>query len=126
MCIRDRTKKDRIRNERVRREVGVTPMVRRIDVARIRWWGHLERMQEDRLARKRWEWMPDGRRLRGRPRKRWRESFQDSLMRCGLPAVEEIQERRLWEDSRVETHAESTDISWFSTRPGPSWGRTVR
>lgn len=97
-AIIGKTKRDRIRNERVRREVGVIPLLRRIDVTKIRWWGHLERMQEDRLAKRRWEWTPDGRRPRGRPRKRWKESVQDSLTRCGLPAMEELHGRRLWED----------------------------
>ena len=93
-----KTRRDRIRNERVRQEVGVVPVLRRIDVARLRWWGHLERMPENRMAKSRWNWTPNGRRPRGRPRKKWRESVQDALRRWEMPTMEEIQGRRMWED----------------------------
>src|SRR5678816_1954558 len=39
---------DRVRNETVRESVGVKPMMNKVDAARLRCWGHLEIMQEER------------------------------------------------------------------------------
>jgi len=97
-AIIGKTRRDRIRNERVRQEVRVAPVMRRIEAARLRWWGHLERMQENRIAKRRWNWTPNGRRPRGRPRKKWKESVQDTLKRWEMPTMEEVQRRRVWED----------------------------
>ncbi len=65
-----KTRRDRVRNIEVREEVGVCPILNRIDVAHLRWLGHIERMNEERVARGCWEWRPDGRRPTGRPRKK--------------------------------------------------------
>ena len=44
---------------------------------RISWLGHLERMEEDRMPKKVFTRELEGTRLRGRPRKRWRELVID-------------------------------------------------
>ena len=45
------------------------------------WAGHVRRMHQDQWTRVITQWMPeDGRRCRGRPRKRWRDDL-DAFMR---------------------------------------------
>ena len=83
-------REERVRKETVRESVGVKPMMNKVDAARLRWWGHLERMQEERVASRRWRWRPEGVRPRGRPRKRWRDTVEDSLRRHQMPAMDEL------------------------------------
>jgi hypothetical protein len=40
-----------------------------IDRKRLQWYGHVKRMQEERLPKLIMEWIPEERRKRGRPRK---------------------------------------------------------
>src|ERR1700755_1611681 len=61
-----RTRKERIRIERIRKSIGVEPINQKIDVARLRWLGHVWRMQEGRETRGRGECRPRLRRPRGR------------------------------------------------------------
>ncbi len=66
-----KTRRDKIRNENIRESVGVCPMINKIEAGQLIWLGHLERMGEQRLAKGCWEFRPDGRRPKGRPRKRY-------------------------------------------------------
>ena len=67
-AIIGKTRRDRIRNEIVREEVGIKSILDKMDAARLRWWGHLEKMPEESLPKKRWRWRPEGKRPRGPPR----------------------------------------------------------
>jgi len=44
-----------------------------IERKRLQWYGHVKRMQEERLPKLIMEWIPGKRRKRGRPRKTWME-----------------------------------------------------
>jgi len=48
-----------------------TDVVRFIKSVRIAWLGHVMRMDEKRTPKRVLEWKPIGRRIIGRPRKRW-------------------------------------------------------
>jgi hypothetical protein len=50
---------------------------------RISWLGHLERMEEDSMAKKFFTQELEGTRRRGRPRKRWREAVERDLPSVG-------------------------------------------
>ena len=65
--IARKTRRDKIRNTTIRNQLGVAPMMNKIEKGQLRWLGHLERMDDNRVAKKRWTWKPDGRRSRGRP-----------------------------------------------------------
>ena len=44
--------RDRIRNEQIRRRVGVQiDLSRRVDRCALRWFGHVEGMNDDRIAK---------------------------------------------------------------------------
>ena len=36
-------------------------------------------MNEERISKKRWNWRPEDRRSRGRPRKRWKNGIEEIL-----------------------------------------------
>ena len=61
---------DRVRNEEVRRRAGIEmDLVSRADKTVLRWFGHVERMDEYRMARR--VFKVSGGRVRGRPRLGW-------------------------------------------------------
>ena len=51
---------------------------------RMRWAGHLARMEEDTPAKQVFMGQPEGRRPRGRPSKRWRDVVQADVSSTGL------------------------------------------
>ena len=50
-----------------------------IERKRLQWYGHVKRMQEERLPKLIMEWIPEERRKRGRPRKTWMERVQAAM-----------------------------------------------
>jgi len=57
---------------------------------RIRWLGHLERMEEDRMPKKIFTQELEGTRRRGRPRKRWKEEVERDLQVLGVRIWREL------------------------------------
>jgi len=60
---------------RTRRDEQRKNTVKWIKGQRISWLGHLGRMKEDRMPKKIFTQELEGTRRRGRPRKRWKETF---------------------------------------------------
>ena len=56
-------------------------LVKEIKAKRLRWLGHVERMPEDRAAKKVWKGKQEGQRKTGRPRKRWMDDVEEDLKR---------------------------------------------
>ena len=67
--------------ERCKKEVRVGEKMNR---ALLRWYGHVERMEENRMTKKVYEAKVEGKRERGRPRRRWRECVQERVESKGL------------------------------------------
>ena len=82
--------------ERCKKEVRVGEKMSR---ALLRWYGHVERMEENRLTRRVYEAKVEGRRDRGRPRRRWKECVRERVESKGLTmevAGELAKERGGW------------------------------
>lgn len=58
---------------------GQPNIVRTIKIGRMRWLGHVHRMDEHRIPRKLFEGAPDGTRRQGRPRNRWKDGVLADL-----------------------------------------------
>jgi hypothetical protein len=67
------TKLDRVRNEDVRKELGIYAMNDKIKRKRTEWRQYIDRMNNGRLTIQIREYNPRGRRSVGRPRRRWSE-----------------------------------------------------
>ena len=78
--VRCKTKMEfgKIRKNRELNELtGSADIVRFIKSRRMAWLGHVMRMDGGRMPRRILEWKTVGRRIRGRPRKRWIEDEED-------------------------------------------------
>ena len=65
-------------------------IVKWIKGQRISWLSHLERMEEDRTAKKIFTRELEGRRRRGRPRKRWKEEVERDIASAGSEKMERV------------------------------------
>ena len=54
-------------------------IVRLIKAQKIKWLGHIQRMDKARPARELLDWKPMGTRPVGRPRQRWQEDVMEDL-----------------------------------------------
>lgn len=66
------TRLDRYRNDDIRNELNLLPIIDKIKEYRIRWSNHLRRMDKERIPKQVLDYKPQGRRDIGRPRTRWK------------------------------------------------------
>lgn len=60
-------------------------IVKRIKLQRLRWLGHVVRMEENAPAKKAFEYAPgDGSRRRGRPKLRWKDQVEEDISKLGV------------------------------------------
>ena len=88
-----------MRTSVIREELGVDPLLLRVERSQMRWLGHLVRMAPGRLPGEVFRARRTGRRTRGRPRTRWRDYVSWALERLGIPQEEldEVSgEREVW------------------------------
>ena len=74
------TRWDRIRNEEIRRNAGVEEtLAEKVDRRLLRWFGHVERLDEGRWPRKVKAAKVEGQLVRGRPRFGWLDGVKRAL-----------------------------------------------
>ena len=74
----------------------------------VRWLGHLERMEEDRMPKKIFTQELEGTRRRGRPRKRWKEEVERDLQVMEVRRWRElVADRKKWKDIVRQAKAHS-------------------
>jgi hypothetical protein len=71
------TIRDKIHNATIRENVGIKPCMQYIEKQRIKWSGHLVRMQSDKSASRALHFRSSGYRTQGRPRKRWLDGVSE-------------------------------------------------
>ena len=72
---------ERIKNEHIKEIMGVKEKPDIVDIIErktLQWYGHVKRMQEERLPKLIMEWIPGERRKRRRGRKTWMERCTSS------------------------------------------------
>ena len=102
-CLRSMagvSRRDRVRNEIVRERTGVRfALADRVDRNVLRWFGHVERMENERLPKMLVNARVDGRAVRGRPRYGWmdgvKRALRDRRMDVG-EAKERARNRNEW------------------------------
>ena len=89
------TLRDRVRSEELRRELGVTPLIMKVREKRLRWFGHVERREEDNIIRKMSSMEVEGKRPRGRPKKRWRDCIREDMREMNVEE-NDVANRNRW------------------------------
>ncbi|GFR96820.1 hypothetical protein ElyMa_006308400 [Elysia marginata] len=64
----NKRRRDKIRNEVIRAQVGATPVLQHVENQQFKWFGHLMRMPTDQPAHRAYNSRYSGKRPRGRPR----------------------------------------------------------
>jgi hypothetical protein len=74
------TLEDHVRNDKIREimETEVT-LTDTTEAKQLKWYGHMKRMEEDRLPKKIHEWIPIERKKRGRPRHTWKKKTKHTM-----------------------------------------------
>jgi len=79
------SRKDKIRNIIIKQKINVTTsLLDDIKTQQLKWYGHVQRMEEGRLPKKIMRWSPPGRRKRGRPKATWAEGIRGLMGEKGL------------------------------------------
>jgi hypothetical protein len=94
-CILQISLKDKIRNEEILKRCGVTVISEKVQEARLKWFGHILRRDEDEPCRLAWNLYIEGDRSRGRPRQRWSDNIRKDLKEKELN-VRDVMDRVKW------------------------------
>ena len=97
------TRRDKIRNETIRGTVKVREISDKIQESRLKWYGHVMRRDEQYVGRRVMEMDVQGRRRRGRPKRRWMDCISDDMRSKGLIGDE------VWDRSKWRTLARNID-----------------
>ena len=95
--IKGVTRRDRLRNDDIREELDVEPILHFVERAQLRWYGHVMRMEENRGPLKYYKWNPAGKRPVGRPRKRWKDGIREAVAARG-ETLDHVEETELFAD----------------------------
>jgi len=79
--------------------MGMGPVINFIKGQRIQWLGHIMCRKENDSLSAAFEWIPQGKRPRGRPRKIWLDGVEENLREPGVENWNDlVQDRDRWRD----------------------------
>ena len=84
----NKTRRDKIKNTKIREIVGTIPILHHIQQQRIRWFGHLTRMAPHQLASKAYNTKMSGYKARGSRRKIWIEGVKETRKAHNIPPTQ--------------------------------------
>ena len=87
------TRKDKIRNERIRSTVKVERLGMKIREGRLRWYGHVMRRDQEYVGRQMMEMELLGKRKRGRPKRRFLDVVKEDVEEVGVKETDLKTER---------------------------------
>jgi len=110
--------KDRVTNEEVRVRTGQHSMDDILSERRLRWLGHVTRMDHQRVPRQALHWeVPGFKRGPGRPRTNWRSTVNKDLLRMGITWEEvEVAAQNRWEWRRSVAQCIHLDAGWIKVK----------
>ena len=89
---------DRRKSEELLEMLGLEERVEQLARANgVRWYGHVLRREDDHVLRKALEFEVNGKRKRGRPKKKWRKQVEEECVRVGL-RIEDASNGARWRE----------------------------
>ncbi|XP_047986492.1 uncharacterized protein LOC125226544 [Leguminivora glycinivorella] len=88
------TRLDKVRNDYVRGSFKVAPIVEKVKESRLRWYGHIQRREDDDVVKKVLN-IPKSTRGRGKPPATWWNNIKKEMDRDNL-STQTTQKRVLW------------------------------
>ena len=89
------TLRDHVRNDDIWERLKVENITERCRKARLRWFGHVKRRDQEYVGRKTLEMVPTGRRKRGTPKQRWMDWVNRDMRAIGT-TKDEVRDRTGW------------------------------
>ena len=84
------TTKDKVKNEYVKGTAKIAKLGDKLPNAKLRWYGHVKRREEDYVGIRMMEMAVPGRRKRGRQRRRWMDMAREDIERVGDREGDEV------------------------------------
>eukprot|EP00795_Rhopilema_esculentum_P004807 gene4807-21118_t len=88
------TRREKIRNEMIRKTVKVAEISSKMQESRLNWYGHVMRREEEYVGRRVMLKIP-GYRRRGRPKFRWKDRLKEDMREKNLN-VHQVGDREKW------------------------------
>ena len=76
-----KTRRDKIRNTTIREQVKTDSLETKIEMNQLRWFGHINRMNNSRIPKQILECKQNGKMPRGRPKKMWQETIEEIVVK---------------------------------------------
>ena len=77
---------DKVKNIDFRQSLNIKPLLLRIELSQLRWYGHVTRIFYERTSKQLMDALPSAKRPRGQPRTRWQNYVEDlARSRFGIP-----------------------------------------
>ena len=89
------TRKDRVRNDKIRKSTNVERMSVKTRESRLRWFGHVKRRDESYVGKRVLNLEVEGKRKRGRPKGRWVDLLKADMKELELEE-EDALNRDIW------------------------------
>ena len=89
------TRRGKVRNSLIRGTAKITEVTKKVQGRRMQWFGHIKRRKEEYVGRRILDVELEGRRQRGRPKKRWKDCIGEDLRERGL-REEDVVDLALW------------------------------
>lgn len=90
---------NKITNEDLYKRTNCKNIEKEIQQRRLKWLGHVLRMDKNRYPKKCLKWHPPGKRSKGRPKATWRRSIESELKEMGMTwgeAAKHAHDRKTW------------------------------
>ena len=107
--IKGVTLRDKVKSVDIRKELGMNSVQEKVREMRLRWYGHMQKMEENNEVRAVVDMRVPGKRPRGRPRGRWMDCVRRYMQALRI-TPEDAQERTFWK-LRIRV----ADPTWYVT-----------